>query len=897
MTHVRRAARSRWRRGILSAGAGALLLAAAWVEAHIRISTDINWSEHVRPILREKCMSCHNPHGLARAVNLTIYGTDTTPGAWSWFKSIEEEVLTHRMPPWQADPRFERYANERRLTPEEIQIIKQWTEGGRPQGPLRNLPPPPEYAERDWILGTPDRVFELPEPHVIPADKSTDYVVARFPVSLEGDAWITGYEFFPGTPSIVHTMMAFIEDPAGLEPEAIEMEVQAQYDPLAPEAAAEPKRLRPMPVGRHFLGQWVRGDAPVLLPDEAGRKLREGSTIELRIWYAKLGMEDEGKPFTDQSRLGINLADQPVDILVESRQVTAPPFVVKAGEANHEVRASFTIEENARLLGLHPRLGWLGKDLRIQAIYPDGLVKPLLWIPKFNYRWLSSFHFEAPVPAPAGTVLEFVAHFDNSRDNWNNPYYPPKDVASGDGPFDQTFFAWVDYALEDHLIVATPTPTPRPEQPVASGMLVQGLLPDLDDLEETIDAKSFFEKLFAESDPAAAGSAESPAPPATPEARTYWCPMRTRPAGPGCEKDYAAPGRCETCNMEIVPKEDVLARYENQFAAAHTEWRLSREGQEEVYWCPNRGREDHEMKDYSAEGYCEVCGRRLVHRSRFERVRQYVDPADGKVYYGPGLSPTSLQPVQSAGHMDHNPVHGGLFIMADNLYHHLEALLVAPDEVRLFFYDDFKAPLDPRNFKGEIVIESFDETTETVTESVYRLSHERELDPHMTARIDPVTEFPVVIRARVILAGEPAIFDFPFDQLTPQVEEPIEPAPVFLHTHATYLPPSIPETVGEIVAEIRKREAALVEIIRTENWLAIHAPAYDTFHLVEALRGLRSGLSGRDQGRLLRAIAQLKTAADRLDRAGDARDAGRVGVRMRDYQQAVAELIALFPSP
>lgn len=110
---------------LLSAGA----FHAAW--AHVRISTDLNWSEDIRPIFENKCMSCHSPGGVApNYIDLTTYGNKPGhSGARDWAKAIEEEILTDRMPPWAADERFGHFADQRFLTEEEEEYIIAWIQG------------------------------------------------------------------------------------------------------------------------------------------------------------------------------------------------------------------------------------------------------------------------------------------------------------------------------------------------------------------------------------------------------------------------------------------------------------------------------------------------------------------------------------------------------------------------------------------------------------------------------------------------------------------------------------------------------------------------------------------------------------------------------------------------
>ena len=68
--------------GSVLAALGALAVLLAPARAHVRISTDITWSEDIRPILRRHCMNCHSPGGPAPSyVDLRTYGTDSAPGA------------------------------------------------------------------------------------------------------------------------------------------------------------------------------------------------------------------------------------------------------------------------------------------------------------------------------------------------------------------------------------------------------------------------------------------------------------------------------------------------------------------------------------------------------------------------------------------------------------------------------------------------------------------------------------------------------------------------------------------------------------------------------------------------------------------------------------------------
>src|SRR5688572_32667065 len=74
----------------------------------------VTFNKDIAPILHSKCAECHRPGEAARFSVLSY--KDVRP----WARSIKEKVATRQMPPWHADPHVGRWANDRRLTEEQI---------------------------------------------------------------------------------------------------------------------------------------------------------------------------------------------------------------------------------------------------------------------------------------------------------------------------------------------------------------------------------------------------------------------------------------------------------------------------------------------------------------------------------------------------------------------------------------------------------------------------------------------------------------------------------------------------------------------------------------------------------------------------------------------------------
>jgi hypothetical protein len=105
-------------------------------------------------------------------------------------------------------------------------------------------------------------------------------------------------------------------------------------------------------------------------------------------------------------------------------------------------------------------------------------------------------------------------------------------------------------------------------------------------------------------------------------------------------------------------------------------------------------------------GTCGRCGRRLV---RIIKALSFTCPVHPKVNESnPGTCPIDKRRLAATyslrPHGDHNPKHGGNFIMAPNNWH-VEATHPALSEFRLYVYDEYSRPFIPKGFTSRIVVD------------------------------------------------------------------------------------------------------------------------------------------------------------------------------------------------
>jgi hypothetical protein len=178
--------------------------AAAW--GHDIITTPITFDREIARIIYTHCAQCHHEGGAA-------FSLMTYKEARPWAVAIKEEVLARRMPPWGAVKGFGDFRNDQALTPEQLELIVSWTDGGVPEGEEKDLPMPPKFdaaaatappkneltVHGDFALRAPLKLDGI-WPHAVP-DKASFQVTATLPDgSVEPLVWIQDYKMQWGHP-------------------------------------------------------------------------------------------------------------------------------------------------------------------------------------------------------------------------------------------------------------------------------------------------------------------------------------------------------------------------------------------------------------------------------------------------------------------------------------------------------------------------------------------------------------------------------------------------------------------------------------------------------------------------------------------------------------------------
>jgi hypothetical protein len=178
---------------------------------------------------------------------------------------------------------------------------------------------------------------------------------------------------------------------------------------------------------------------PAVFELGTAKKIPKGSMLVFQMHYTPNGVEQD-----DRSSVGLVFAKEPPKREARTRAIDQRRFLIPPGDANHEVKSTTTFTKDAELLSLMPHMHLRGKDFEYQVVYPDGKRETLLRVPHYDFNWQSNYRLTKPLALPAGTRIECTAHFDNSKDNPNNPD-PQAAVRWGDQTWEEMMIGFVDY--------------------------------------------------------------------------------------------------------------------------------------------------------------------------------------------------------------------------------------------------------------------------------------------------------------------------------------------------------------------------------------------------------------------------------------------------------------------
>jgi hypothetical protein len=376
-------------------------------DAHATIS----YAERIAPLLADRCVSCHREGGIGP---WAMTGYDKVRG---FAPMMREVIRTKRMPPWHADPHHGKFVGDRSITNEDAKALVHWIEAGAPRGtgpdPLAAL----DKSWSEWTLGKPDLIVEVPA-YEVPATGVVSYQYPYAANPMGRDVWIRAIEILPGDRSVVHHVLAGIDDPGNGERRAVRGQIGE-------------------------LGGYAPGKNAVPYPSDTGILLRKEARFRFQMHYTP-----NGKAITDVTRIGYYFYDKPPKHALEMAMILNTALSIPANTKSYSESLDHVFDRDVMLYSLLPHAHLRGRAARFTAHYPDGREEILLSVPKYDFKWQPLYALDPPKLMPAGTRITLDMSWDNSAQNPANPD-PSQVVRWGDQTWEEMNVGWFRFREAD----------------------------------------------------------------------------------------------------------------------------------------------------------------------------------------------------------------------------------------------------------------------------------------------------------------------------------------------------------------------------------------------------------------------------------------------------------------
>jgi len=365
-----------------------------------------------------------------------------------WAKAIKAATVARKMPPWNADPRYGHYTNDRSLKQSAIDTLTKWVDAGAPEGDPNDAPAPKQWPSGDWEV-EPDIILDGPD-FDVPATGVVDWFWVAIPSHFTQDTWITSMQFQPVDPAVVHhigiTFVPHTPDVKYNEPiwERIQRDADLITVPGQPFQQTVVTRLG---LGGREQDTYVPGHTiSDYRPYNAARLIPANTDIYLNLHYTP-----NGTPIRTHVKIGFTVAKDPpkhqVLMVMVSGATDREHFRIPANDGNWAAPVGeATFVRDVEIISMMPHMHVRGKSMTYTLTYPDGKVEKILDVPHYDFNW--QLKYDTSVKVPKGSKLRVDAHYDNSANNKYNPN-PNRDVYYGEQTWEEMMIGYVGVLVDD----------------------------------------------------------------------------------------------------------------------------------------------------------------------------------------------------------------------------------------------------------------------------------------------------------------------------------------------------------------------------------------------------------------------------------------------------------------
>lgn len=375
--------------------------------------TAATFHKDVEPIIQKNCQQCHRP-GQIGPMSLLNYA-EVRP----WARGVRDKVLKREMPPWFAEPGIGTFANDRSLSPGEVETIVEWVNAGAPEGDVKDAPPPVAWPAEGWAIA-PDVVVK-PVPYHVAKSGTLDWVYVTQKLPFTQDTWVSSMEMRPGANArLLHHYCVFV----------VPRRDGTQYGEFSTGTQGQAT------AGAPFEGCYEKGqEAFDYRKYGAAHLIPANSDIIFQLHYVPTGAEAD-----DQPQIGFTVTqERPKKQFAFVNTGAGQRISIQPYERNYVApQQEAMLTQDAEIVWLQAHAHYRAKSFGFEMTRPGAVAEPILKV-RWDPNWQGLYYPVQPLVAPKGTMLTMSGVYDNSAANKFNPD-PSLPVKFGEQAKDEMMF-------------------------------------------------------------------------------------------------------------------------------------------------------------------------------------------------------------------------------------------------------------------------------------------------------------------------------------------------------------------------------------------------------------------------------------------------------------------------
>jgi len=406
-------------------GVWALTVAACGTDSATDPQPVATWHGGIHALLVEKCGGCHTDGG-AGPFPLDDYDSAVEMSGRA-LGAVEDGI----MPPWGAQDTDEcaptrPWKDDLRLSDAERALLREWVLTDTPLGDPATAIDLPQRPSLEITDPTVSRTFQTA--FTVMGHRPDVFECFVLDPGITEKAWITAAQVTPGTRTIAHHALVFLDKVGASEALATDGHFPCFSNP---------------DIDGSLIAAWAPGAVPATLPEGAGIPIKPGARIVVQMHYHAAAQAE-----IDQSSVQLSLTNtQPeyeaaLALLGNFSKLDAakntglmpgpndgangPEFLIPAGVRGHTetmVYKHLDVPIAVPVFSVGAHMHYVGTDMRIERTFADGSAdrECLLQTPKWDFNWQRTYRYDVPIEElptiGAGDEIVMRCTYDNSMNN------------------------------------------------------------------------------------------------------------------------------------------------------------------------------------------------------------------------------------------------------------------------------------------------------------------------------------------------------------------------------------------------------------------------------------------------------------------------------------------------